>query len=81
MGTADDTAPHLSPGLALRLRMLDMLLRQLGYANEDSKPLWELKPVIAAIVAARAEDYGAGREGRSLSQQMTVVKPNEEKVK
>lgn len=74
MGTADDTAPNLSPGLAERLRKLDLLLRQLGYANEDSVPLWELRPVIAALVSARAEDYAAGRDGKALSQQLNAIK-------
>lgn len=77
MSEADETAPQISLGLAQRLRTLDLLLRQLGYANEDAPHLWELKPVIAALVAARAEDYGAGREGRSLSQQMPVILPQQ----
>jgi hypothetical protein len=74
--TADQTAPHLSPTIALRLRALDKLLRELGYAAEDGPTLEKLTPVIALLVSARAEDYSAGREGRTLSTtSFPAVKP------
>jgi hypothetical protein len=51
-------------------------LRELGYATEAGPSLEKLTPVIALLVSARAEDYSAGREGRTLSTtSFPAVKP------
>jgi hypothetical protein len=67
MSDADDTQPQLTPTLA---RRLDEIERACGEI-----PLGARAILAKHLVRWRAEDYGAGRDGRALSQTMPAVKP------
>ena len=67
MSTADETAPQLTPTLATRL---DAIERACGEIPLGSRAI-----LARLLTRYRAEDYGAGREQRALSQTMGAVKP------
>lgn len=64
---ADETAPQLTPTLATRL---DAIERACGEIPLGSRAI-----LARLLVTWRAEDYGAGRDQRALSQTMPAVKP------
>ena len=63
----DDTRPVLTPTLA---RRVDEIERAVGEI-----PLGTRAILARLLVTWRAEDYGAGRDQRALSQTMPAVKP------
>ena len=67
MSETDDTRPVLTPTLA---RRLDEIERAVGEIPLGSRAI-----LARLLTRYRAEDYGAGREQRALSQTMGAVKP------
>jgi hypothetical protein len=63
----DDTRPVLTPTLAHRV---DEIERAVGEIPLGSRAI-----LARLLTRYRAEDYGAGREQRALSQTMGAVKP------
>lgn len=63
----DDTRPVLTPTLA---RRVDEIERAVGEIPLGSRAI-----LARLLTRYRAEDYGAGREQRALSQTMGAVKP------
>lgn len=65
--SADETQPQLTPTLAKRLDEIERACSEI--------PLGARAILARLLVRWRAEDYGAGREQRQLSQTMPAVKP------
>lgn len=68
MSETDDTRPVLTPTLA---RRVDEIEKSIAYPMLDC----ERRKLARLLTRYRAEDYGAGREQRALSQTMPAVKP------
>lgn len=67
MSDADDTQPQLTPTLARRVAELVAIVGELEPGA--------LPRIARLLVEWRAADYGAGRDGKSLSQTMAAVRP------
>ena len=65
--SADETQPQLTPTLAKRLDEIEHTYCE--------TPLDARAILARLLVRWRAEDYGAGREQRQLSQTMQAVRP------